>query len=556
MKNSRIFIITAGLFLVILTAFAISSAFAWPNPNVYQSYSPIPTPRPCPSPGSYKEMTTEGGEGDVSSIGGMDSANGLTAVGDVSSPASIRIHDGESWSSMIVDFNPSGVEWSGETTSSIYISDNLNNSIFFSSDPMAGSEWVMIGSPGSEKGQFRNPNGMYSGQINELYVVDTDNNRVQFWNGVEWHQADSPAEALYMVDICKFGETFFITDYLGHCIYRKGPADTEWFRITDQTHLNYPSYMDVDSDGNLYVLSRISYPDGLVKSIVRYSEGQFSVCVGAGSGPGFITGNLTSEELCVNHHNNLIYPDPVPAKIYQKLCDVNKIHTFVINGISVEVPPSVHEVFHGVGPETATVSIEALKACPFSSVSGEGVFPLPSGTSQYPFVCTSESGIPAQYFLTITKESGPEPSPSPEISPSPSPSPEPSVTPSPTPSPSPALSPSPSPTPSPSAPPSQTPSSSPTASPQPSPSASASAPPSETPSETPQPEQSATASPQPDASETASPLPESDEGPGPGDENGANDILKALGLVLGGGALGIAGYAVVNRVVKKKKYKK
>jgi len=403
-KSYRSIIWISAVSLVVAASVFLPSVLAQPHPVPPPGYTypPVPEPSPVPTPSVYKEA---GSFEDVSSYGGMDVQDAKIAVGKASPEPGILINSDELWSQIETDFIPTAIEWSGNDEPTIFISDNESDKVFkgvINSSPEI--QWIEIGSPGANPGQFMNPNGMYSSDENSLYVVDTGNNRLQFWNGFEWTIVASPLYSEYMVDICMVGNTTFISDNARNCIYYKTPQEQGWNIIVDPTYINYPSFMDADAEGRLYILSWVIYPDGPRKSIVRYSEGEFCVYVESGSGPGYMGDSVYSEELCITDYGSLVYSDSSTGGIYRETCKDNSLAWITVNDVPVPIADSEAPLEVTLDGTVNECVVDAAPLCKYASVTGTGVVPLFYGSNNIIITCTSESGSTREYTLNVIRD--------------------------------------------------------------------------------------------------------------------------------------------------------
>ncbi|MBN1624689.1 MAG: hypothetical protein JXN10_11595 [Clostridia bacterium] len=398
----HILIAFTAAILLLFISMPITLAQPTPYPPPGETYPPLPKPSPVPSPNGYKE---EDISENISSFGGLDSNESLIAIGYTGDDTGIAFYNGDTWNGFNTYFTPTGIEWSKKNDTIIFVSDNESSLVLKGTNlTQAGANWVEIGSQGSEPGQFNNPHGMYINSDDELYVVDTGNNRIQMWNGFDWLPVASPQYSEYMVDICIFENTTYITDNSRNCIYYKTPEETGWNIIVNPTYINCPSFMDIDEDGNIYFLSWVIFPDGPHKNIVRFSNGEFSVYVQTGSGPGYLENESTSEELCVTYYGGLVYSDSSTGSIYRELCNDNTLKELTVNGISLELDVIENNYEINFDDSIKECLVVALPQCRGTLINGTGNFPLSYGLNEITITCTSESGLSRQYNLNVIRD--------------------------------------------------------------------------------------------------------------------------------------------------------
>ena len=175
MKKNNSRIILSILIIMVFTAVILVSVYAHPVPYPPSpTCSPLKTPTPGPIPSNWKDTGAGGTSGTFTSSGGLDSHNGRTAAGNDDQDPSVRIYNGEGWVEHPVYFQPTALEWSSVEEHVLYASDNINNMVLFTPDPgLDIASWLPIGDQGSGLGEFINPNGIFSHQSGDVYVVDT-----------------------------------------------------------------------------------------------------------------------------------------------------------------------------------------------------------------------------------------------------------------------------------------------------------------------------------------------------------------------------------------------
>ncbi len=398
----RGFIVFTTVALLLFAATTVVFAHPVPYPPPTQTYAPLPEPDILPSTNEYKveyQIST------TNTFGGMDSNGTSIAVGITGAVPGINFYNGVDWIKIDLDFSPTGIEWSKSNESELFISDNNSDKIFKCENFSNEEEiWTELAGPGTAPGQFNDPHGMYATDSNMLYVVDTGNNRIQLWNGLEWNLVESPQYSEFMVDICIFEDTTYISDNSQNCIYYKTPEETGWNVIINPTYINYPSYMDIDGDGNIYFLSWVIYPEGPRKNIVRLSNGNFSVYVETGSGPGFLNNEPSSEELAMTYYDGLIYCDSSTGEIYRELCGYNSLMELSVNGIPV-VPDENGTSYEIILEDSVDEClIEAIPICSDALINGTGTFPLSYGSNEITVTCTSITGLSKQYNVNVIRD--------------------------------------------------------------------------------------------------------------------------------------------------------
>ncbi len=359
--------------------------------------------------GNFREISTGSGAGDFTDTftGGLDySMDNTLAVGslDEDNPQ-IRFFDGEAWFSRSVDFRPTGLEWELDYRPDLYASDSYNDRVYISSNPTSKfPQWQQIAGPGTGTGEFNNPLGMTIDSNDNLYVVDSGNDRIQRYNDGEWNLFPAITGAGTLVDIAKVGSTYFVTDFSENCLWYKFSL-APWTKIENASYLNYPTFLDADSDGNLYIVSWISTGDEYERAIVKYSDGAFSVFVSPGEEAGNIGSTFSFvEEICINHHDRLFYSDNTYSRVVKEKDDINELTGLTINDFQFQLMPGWSEAEWTVEPDVDEASIVVYRLCPYSVVEGDGLHPLEFGENIFPVVCTPEKGLPKEYTITITRE--------------------------------------------------------------------------------------------------------------------------------------------------------
>ena len=359
---------------------------------------------------NFREISTGSGAGDFSDTftGGLDySMSNILAVGslDEDNPQ-IRFFDGTSWYSRAVDFRPTGLEWELDYRPDLYASDSYNDKIYVSSNPTSKfPSWELIGGSGSDTGKFNDPLGMTIDENDNLYVVDSGNDRIQRYKDGTWYLFPEIAGAGTLVDIVKTGSSYFVTDFAENCIWYKFNGLAPWVKIEDSDYLNYPTYMDADSDGNLYIVSWIATGDEFERAIVKYSDGGFSVFVSPGEEIGNI-GKAFSfvEEICINHHDRLFYSDNTYSRVEKEKDDINELTGLEINDFQFQLMPGWTGAEYTVEADVDEADITVYRMCPYSVVEGDGIHPLEFGENIFPVICTSEKGGSREYTIIITRE--------------------------------------------------------------------------------------------------------------------------------------------------------
>ncbi|MBN2557209.1 MAG: cadherin-like beta sandwich domain-containing protein [Clostridia bacterium] len=356
---------------------------------------------------SWKLLSTSSGAGSFTDIGGLDVNDmNMLAVGNrTASDNEIHFYNGKSWLKKYVDFNASSLEWSGGSDPILYATDSTGNSVYMSNNPTADfPSWQKIGGAGTGTGQFDYPMGMFTSSTGTLYVVDSNNKRIQYRSGGEWSLIAGPSDAVSLVDVCLIGRTTYVTDFFNNCIYYKSPMTIGWSKIEDPLLL-YPTFMDSDSEGNLYVVAATSSGSSYARNILKYSGGNFQVYVSAGTGPGHIgiEGDLM-EEISINNHDIMFYGDNAGPGVYKKKCDINALSGMSINGDGLQLMEGQTVMNWSVDPEVTSALIEAVPLCAYGSITGNGSYPLDFGLNSFTITCTPETGASQDYTVNITRE--------------------------------------------------------------------------------------------------------------------------------------------------------
>lgn len=358
---------------------------------------------------NFREISTGSGDGDFSDTftGGLDcSLNNMLAVGSLNSTnPEIRFFNGSEWFSRDVDFRPTGLEWQLDYRPLLYASDSYSDSVFVSSNATSQTPvWDRIAGPGTELGEFDNPLGMDTNQSDTLYVVDSGNDRVQYYMDGTWYLLTDIPGAGTLIDITVVGFSWYVTDFTENCIWHKS-GFSPWTKIENSSYLNYPSYIDADSEGNLYILSWLPTGDDYERSIVKYDDGAFSVYVSPGENIGNIGTTFSfSEEICINLHDKLFYSDNTYSRVEKEKDDINIIAGLAVNGFQFQLIEGWTEANYTVASDVSDAEIIAYPVCPFSVIEGIGTHPLEFGENVFPLTCVPETGSSKEYTLTITRE--------------------------------------------------------------------------------------------------------------------------------------------------------
>ncbi|MBN1624688.1 MAG: hypothetical protein JXN10_11600 [Clostridia bacterium] len=357
-----------------------------------------------PSPDRFREISTETGAGNFSDTypRGMDyGMNDILAVGAYDTAAyEIRFFDGKSWISREVDFRPYLLEWEPDYTPLLYATDGLN--IYVSSNPTAELPvWSQITS-NEDEASFR---GMYVNSSGTLYVVDALNTQIQYYKNSEWKTMSFPDITGALTDITAIGFDYYVTDYYNSCIWHRNFLG-QWNKIEDEDYIKNPTFIDSDSEGNLYFISYAKNSEGEnKKAIVKYEGGSFSIFVPGGDGVGYISNSFPVwDELCINHHDRLFYSDMASRMIIKEKDDINEIISVEINGAGLQLMEGWTQANWTVEPEIETAEILASPWCPYSTIEGLGTFPLEFGENYFPLVCIPETGTSKEYTILIIRE--------------------------------------------------------------------------------------------------------------------------------------------------------
>jgi len=103
----------------------------------------------------------------------------------------------------------------------------LSSFTMFSSQVLAANEWIQLGKEGSELGEFGYPNSVTADTQGNIFVADSDNNRIQ-----------------------KLDIATGVWSYWGKSDSKEGSALGEF---------NYPADVAVDSQGNIYVADKLNH---------------------------------------------------------------------------------------------------------------------------------------------------------------------------------------------------------------------------------------------------------------------------------------------------------
>ena len=154
-----------------------------------------------------------------------------------------------------------------DSDGNVYVADTQNQRIkIYNSGTQT---WSVIGGvyhdQGSSLGQFSNPNDIAVGSSGKIYVMDTDNNRVQIYNigTTTWsalgNGGDSAGEFFLARGIAvDQQENIYVADTSNNRIQKYDVGTTTWTVMggvegSNLGQFDYPKGIDVDSNGNIYV---------------------------------------------------------------------------------------------------------------------------------------------------------------------------------------------------------------------------------------------------------------------------------------------------------------
>ena len=208
-----------------------------------------------------------------------------------------------------------------DSSGNVYVADVTNDRIqkFASDDNYSTvTEWTV----------FDNPFDVTISLSGNIYVTDQGNNRILFSNngGSSWGLFTNTSFVPYGITVDNYGEVY-VTDYLHHSIHKYGSNGShlgEWSDFSvdgGEDHFNYPLFMDVDIQNNLYVSD--SHDDRFVKlsdagdyldmyGASGSGEGQFNYSAGiAVDSSGYV---YVGDEY--NHRVQVFTPEPTTLILF------------------------------------------------------------------------------------------------------------------------------------------------------------------------------------------------------------------------------------------------
>ena len=177
----------------------------------------------------------------------------------------------------IGDFARNGMTWPNSVAISndgnIYCSDEYENTIYvfdpnkiypFPEADESGESILNWGVSGSEQGEIDGPTGIAFNEENNLYVVDSKNNRIQLFSDTgdfikAWgNEGDSNGEFSNPWGIHVDDEaSVFVADWGNNRVQKFNSEGAHLFTFGEgddlDTKLNRPAHVAVDSDGDVYI---------------------------------------------------------------------------------------------------------------------------------------------------------------------------------------------------------------------------------------------------------------------------------------------------------------
>ncbi|QJD86852.1 S-layer homology domain-containing protein [Cohnella herbarum] len=151
-----------------------------------------------------------------------------------------------------------------DTAGNVYVADTDNNRIqVFAASAGMQAEWKIIGDPA----QFKHPKGLAVDHNGNVYVADTDNNRIRKLDVVSQEWIDYTGFK-FPRGVAVDGEgNVYVADSANYSIRKlnaSGPAAGTWETISavygnGPGQLKYPSSLATDQDGNLYVADTFNH---------------------------------------------------------------------------------------------------------------------------------------------------------------------------------------------------------------------------------------------------------------------------------------------------------
>ncbi|MGE7114258.1 S-layer homology domain-containing protein [Lysinibacillus sp. NPDC047702] len=155
----------------------------------------------------------------------------------------------------------------------------LSSFTMFSSQVLAANEWFQLGNGGSELGDFGYPNSVTTDTQGNIYVADSDNNRIQkldiatgvwsYWGNSNGKEGSALGEFNYPADVAVDSQgNIYVADKLNHRIQKLDVATGVWSKwgkeyqgpnVLDNAsginpgEFHNPSGVAVDPLGNVYV---------------------------------------------------------------------------------------------------------------------------------------------------------------------------------------------------------------------------------------------------------------------------------------------------------------
>lgn len=184
---------------------------------------------------------------------------------------------------------PSGVAVDG--AGNVYVADTGNHRIQ-KRDALTGNWRVFnteTGGPGTGLGEFNSPQAVAVDTAGNVYVADTDNNRIQMFVASagtqgEWKMIGDPAQFKHpkglAVDIAG---NVYVADTDNSRIRKLDVASQEWI---DYTGFQFPRGVAVDGEGNVYVADSANYRIRKLNASGPAAGTWETISAGNGNGPG------------------------------------------------------------------------------------------------------------------------------------------------------------------------------------------------------------------------------------------------------------------------------
>lgn len=155
----------------------------------------------------------------------------------------------------------------------------LSSLTMFSSQVLAANEWIQLGKEGGELGEFGYPNSVTADSQGNIYVADSDNNRIQkleiatgvwsYWGKSDGKEGSALGEFNYPADVAVDSQgNIYVADKLNHRIQKLDVVTGVWSKwgkeyqgpnVLDNAsginpgEFHNPSGVTVDRQGNVYV---------------------------------------------------------------------------------------------------------------------------------------------------------------------------------------------------------------------------------------------------------------------------------------------------------------